>query len=331
MDVFVQDSTWGLNEAEVADFIQSFYEQDYSVEGKRLGFPPNRSLEALYYNMSALDEMGYDGPPTTWEEFGEMACAFTENGWAGYEGDTMGYSIRTDASNIAAMTYALGGDIFDEETATFNYNNAETVAALSFMQNLLSEGCANLVAERFGDQNDFAAGKNLFYMGSTSGLPFVLAAIQEGSTDPFEWGVTYMPYSETPVVNIYGASVSILQSDNITVEEQLGAWLFVRWFSEIDQQIAWAEASQYFPVRLSATENLGNIFAEIPQFEQAWNLLLEAEGAFEPSYASYDVVRGEAQAAFESILVEGVDVEATLEALDVVANEIKVEFESDSN
>lgn len=330
MDVFVQDETWGLNEAEANDFVQAFYNQDYSVEGKRLGFPPNRSLEALYYNMDALAELGYDAPPSTWEEFREMACRFTEEGWGGYEGDAMGYSIRTDASFIAAATYALGGDIFDTENATFVYNNDETRTALSFMQGLLNDGCASLVAERYGDQNDFAAGKNLFYIGSTSGLPFVLAAIQEGNEEPFDWGVTYIPYADEPVVNIYGASVSIMQGPDITVEEQLAAWLFTRWFSELDQQVAWAEASQYFPVRLSATENLDSIFAEIPQYEQAWELLLNAPGAFEPAYASYDVVRGEAQAAFESILVEGADVEATLEELDTIANEIKVEFEAEA-
>jgi ABC-type glycerol-3-phosphate transport system substrate-binding protein len=104
--------------------------------------------------------------------------------------------------------------------------------------------------------------------------------------------------------------------------------LFIRWFSEPEQQGAWAEASQYFPVRISTTDNLGSIFAEIPQYEQAWNLLLEAEGAFEPPVASYDVVRDEAEAAFESILVEGADVESTLEALDATAAAIKAEFDA---
>jgi multiple sugar transport system substrate-binding protein len=327
MNMFVNDATWGLNEEEVADFIPAFFNQDIAEDGTRIGFPPNRSLEALYYNKSALAELGYDAPPTSWEEFQEMSCAFTENGWSGYEGDdTIGYSIRTDASNIAAMTFALGGEVFDTEAGEYAYNNEATIEALTFMQNLLNEGCANLVAENFADQNDFAAGKNLFYVGSTSGLPFVLTGIQEGSENPFDWGVAYLPYAEAPVINVYGASVTILQSETITPEQQLAAWLFVRWFSESEQQQAWAEASQYFPVRLSATDTLSNVFAQIPQYQEAWNLLLNAEAKFEPSLASYDVVRREVQAAFEKILVEGADVESTLEALDVTANEIKAEF-----
>jgi multiple sugar transport system substrate-binding protein/sn-glycerol 3-phosphate transport system substrate-binding protein len=327
MNVFTNDATWGLNEEEAADFIPAFFNQDIAEDGTRIGFPPNRSLEALYYNKTALAELGYDAAPTTWEEFYEMSCAFTESGWSGYEGgDQIGYSIRTDASNVAAMTFALGGEVFDAETGAYTFNNEETAASLTFMQGLLNDGCANLIAEAFADQNDFAAGKNLFYVGSTSGLPFVLSAIQEGSENPFDWGVAYLPYAEAPVVNVYGASVTILQSDTITVEQQLAAWLFIRWFSETEQQQAWAEASQYFPVRLSATDSLANVFAQIPQYEEAWDLLLNGEAKFEPSLASYDVVRREVQAAFESILVEGADVESTLEALDVTANQIKAEF-----
>ncbi len=327
MDIFVNDATWGLNEAEVADYIPGFFLQDYAPDGTRIGFPPNRSIEIMYYNVGALEEMGYDGPPTDWETFREMACAFTENGWSGYDGDAIGYSIRTDASNVAALTYGFGADIWDPDTGIFSYNNESTAAALGFMQELYNDGCANLIAERFADQNDYAAGKNLFYMGSSSGLPFIQAAIAE-SENPIEWGVAYIPYSEVPAVDIYGASVSILQGPNITVEQQLAAWLFVRWFTEAEQQGRWAEASNYFPVRISTTAELDSIFAEIPQYAGAWELLLGGEGRTEPAVGGYDVIRDEAEAAFNAILTEGLDVSTALEALDVRANEIQAEFEA---
>jgi multiple sugar transport system substrate-binding protein/sn-glycerol 3-phosphate transport system substrate-binding protein len=329
MDTFVTDPTWGLNEAESGDYIASFFNQDYAVDGTRIGFPPNRSIEVMYFNADAVEELGYDGPPTSWDEFREMACRFTEEGWSGYDGDTVGYSIRTDASNIAALTYGFGEDIYDPEADTFTYNNPGTVTALTFMQELLNDGCVNLIAESFGDQNDFAAGKNLFYMGSSSGLPFVQSAINE-SENPFTWSMAYIPYDEAPVVDVYGASVSILSTDpEADLATQLAAWLFVRWYTEPQQQSRWAEASQYFPVRVSSASELGSIFAEIPQYEEAWNLLLGAESAYEPSLAGYDVIRNEAEAVFNTILTEGADVETELEALDARANEIQADFELD--
>ena len=197
------------------------------------------------------------------------------------------------------------------------------------MQDMLNDGCVNLIAERFGDQNDFAAGKNLFYMGSSSGLPFVQSAVNEGE-NPFNWSMAYIPYDEAPVVDVYGASVSILSTDpEADLAEQLAAWIFVRWYTEPPQQSRWAEASQYFPVRISSSAELDSIFAEIPQYEEAWNLLLGAESAYEPSLAGYDVIRDEAQAVFNTILTEGADVESELEALDARANEIQADFELD--
>ena len=204
-----------------------------------------------------------------------------------------------------------------------NLNHLGT--ALTFMQEMVAAGCANLIAENFADQNDFAAGKNLFYMGSTSGIPFVASAIQEGGVE-LDWGITFIPYGETPAVDIYGASVSLIAGSS-TPEAQLATWLFVRWFTEGEQQAVWAAASNYFPVRISTAENLGDVFTASPQYEEAFNLLIEGQGFVEPATAGYDVVRDNVQAAFQSILVEGADVQATLEALDIAANEIEASFQ----
>ena len=47
--------------------------------------------------------------------------------------------------------------------------------------NLYNDGCAGLIAEDYGDQNAFTAGKAAFFMGSTSGLPFVRVASKKPS------------------------------------------------------------------------------------------------------------------------------------------------------
>jgi len=111
-----------------------------------------------------------------------------------------------------------------------------------------------------------------------------------------------------------------------TPEAELAAWLFVRWFTEPEQQSRWALASNYFPVRYSAAEGMRAIFDDFPQFEQAWNLL-QGETKVEPQIASYDVIRDEAQATFESLLASGGDVETALTDLTNRANEIQASFQ----
>lgn len=318
MNIFVNDPQWGYSEEEQADFFQGFFLQDINPQfgGIRLGFPPNRSMEVVYVNLDGLAELGYDAPPTSWTEFGEMACAWT----ASAEG-RMGYSIRTDASFVAAATFALGGDIFDYENDEYVFNSEETVYALQFMQDLLAKGCANRIAERYGDQNDFANGKNLFYIGSSSGLPFVASAIAESEAGEFNWTVAAIPYADLgatqPTQNVYGASVSIPKT---TPEAELAAWLFVRWMSEPAQQAQWVRVSNYFPVRASAAADLADYFAENPQFAAAFELLDNTKT--EPPIASYDPVRRAIeQDAFFAIL-DGADVQSTLDSLTDYANEI---------
>jgi len=322
-DIFVKDPQWGLNEAEVADFVPGFFNQDYTPDGAhRIGFPPNRSLEGLYYNLTALQEMGYDGPPTSYDQFREIACKFTQDGWTGYDGaDTVGYLVRTDASNVAAGTFSLGGEIYQD--GEFTYNDPATVEYIQFMVDLYKDGCADLIAESYGDQNAFTAGRSVFYVGSTSGLPYVRSGIEETFADPFEWGVTSLPYSDVPVSDVYGASVSICKG---TPEQELAAWLFVRWFTEPEQQAGWAQVSQYFPVRYSAAEGLTALFDDLPQYKQAWDLL-QAETMVEPQLASYDVIREEVASTFQDLLASGGDVETALTDLTNTANEIQASFQ----
>jgi multiple sugar transport system substrate-binding protein/sn-glycerol 3-phosphate transport system substrate-binding protein len=322
-DIFVKDPQWGLNEAEVADFVPGFFNQDYTPDGAhRIGFPPNRSLEGLYYNLTALQEMGYDGPPTSYDQFREIACKFTQDGWTGYDGaDTVGYLVRTDASNVAAGTFSLGGEIYKD--GEFTYNDPATVEYVQFMVDLYKDGCADLIAESYGDQNAFTAGRSVFYVGSTSGLPYVRSGIEETFADPFEWGVTSLPYSDVPVSDVYGASVSICKG---TPEQELAAWLFVRWFTEPEQQAGWAQVSQYFPVRYSAAEGLTALFDDLPQYKQAWDLL-QAETMVEPQLASYDVIREEVASTFQDLLASGGDVETALTDLTNTANEIQASFQ----
>ena len=101
-DKFIDDPAWGLSAEEREDFFASFIEQGVHpvFDGQRLGFPPNRSMEVLYYNLTWLEELGFDGPPSTPAEFEEMACAAAEANGDG----TGGYILRDDASATASWT-----------------------------------------------------------------------------------------------------------------------------------------------------------------------------------------------------------------------------------
>lgn len=319
MTSLVESERWGLSEDEQSDFFPGFFGADVfpSFDNARLGFPPNRSMEVLYYNQSWLEELGFDGAPTTPEEFQEMTCAAVENPFSGAVGDapSSGYQVSIDASRFASWTFAFGGDIFDYDANQFSLNSEAAMAAMQFLQDLFAQGCASEVAEQYGDQTDFGNGNLLFTVGSSSGLPFYDSAVSEGAG--FEWSVAAIPHTtEEPVQNVYGASVSMPKS---TPEAELATWLFIKHYTTPEVQATWAEASQYFPVRESVANEMADYFSANPAYETAFELL--EYGVAEPPVPGYDFVRDEMETTMAAI-INGADVQSSLDELNETANEI---------
>lgn len=316
MNPLVNSPKWGLSEADQKDFFPGFFIQDVfpTFGNARLGFPPNRSEEVLYYNMDWLKELGYDAPPTTPEQFKEMACKaattpFTKSTTEG----SIGYELSIDASRYASWTFAFGGDVFDYTKGEYALNTQASSDAMAYLQDLFKNGCASIVTESYGDQTDFGIGKLLFSVGSSSGLPFYQSAIDSGAK--FAWGVTALPHTTpNPVMNIYGASVSIPKT---TPEQELAAWLFVKYYTSTDIQATWAKVSQYFPVRASVAASMTDYFAANPTYKEAFDLL--QYGKFEPPVPGYDFVRSMINQAMDSV-VNGSDVAQTLGQLQTDAN-----------
>lgn len=317
LNILLNDPKWGLSAEEQADFYASFFDQSVHplFDNQRLGFPPNRSMEVLYYNQSWLEELGFSGPPTTPEEFKEMACAA-----AAAKGDgTGGYILRDDASAVAAWTYAFGGDVLTEDGSQYVYNSPATIEAMTFLKGMYDEGCAYFFTEGFPNPQ-FAARKAIFTQGSTSGIPFYAADIakvaEEQGRAPDEWGVAAIPHTTPePVQNIYGGDVMIAKT---TPEQELAAWIFIKWFTSPEIQARWVEISGYFPTRASTAQYFSEAVLANKPFQQGVALL--PYSAYEPQLISYQAVRDAATRAFNEIM-QGADIQATLDNLTAFANE----------
>jgi multiple sugar transport system substrate-binding protein len=317
IDYFVDSPVWGLTAEEIADFPEGIFEADVSPifgDGHfRMAYPPNRSMEAMYYNQDWLNELGYDGPPKTWDEFAEMVCAATDP-----DAGSVGYEINTDASRFASMVFSRHGTYFEEDGSAFTFTNDTVKETMAFMKDLYDQGCVRLVAEAYGDQTDFGNYKTLFTIGSTSGIPYYDTAVKSGEQGEFIWGVAPLPYmdgGDEPVMNLYGASIAIPQT---TPEQELAAWLFLKWFTEPEQNARWSKISNYFPVRKSAAEEMTDYFEANPVFAQAFELM--PYSTYEAQWcACYEEVRRLMEDAYSAIL-DGADIDNTLAQLEADAN-----------
>ena len=323
MNELIDHPKYGLSKEDQADFFPGFFQQDVSslFGGQRLGLAPNRSMEVMFYNMDWLKELGYDAPPTTPDQFKEMACKASQTPFSGALAGTtpVGYELSIDTSRFASWTFAFGGDMFDYTTNQFTLNSDAAVQAWTFVQSLFKDGCAKLVTEDYGDQTDFGNGNLLFSIGSSSGLPYYKDAVEADGT-PFAWSVGALPHTTAdPVQNIYGASVSIPKS---TPERELAAWLFVKYYTSADVNALWAKASGYFPVRQSVAAQFQDVFAADPAYKAAFDLL--KFGKFEPPVPGYDFVREDVINKVMAAIVDTPtsDVKAQLDKANEDANKI---------
>ncbi len=65
--------------ADTADFLPSLYDAYTLADGRRYGLPFDGDTHVLYYNTALLEQVGAQ-PPTTWDEYDEVARAITAAG-----------------------------------------------------------------------------------------------------------------------------------------------------------------------------------------------------------------------------------------------------------
>jgi multiple sugar transport system substrate-binding protein len=319
MRPLVESEKWGFSDEARADFFEGFVQSDVfpSFGGAQLGWPPNRSMELLYYNEEWLDELGHESFPTTPEEFREVACAAAQNPFSKSTGQgSIGFEITPGASTFASLTFAFGGQVYDAENDRYTYDSPGAIEAMEWLQGLIEDGCAAIEVERYGAQGNFGVGKTFATSGSSVGIPYYERAVSSGAQ--FEFDVAAIPHSTPdPVMNVYGPSVSI--ADVGGHEAQLASWLFLMHWTSPEAQAEWARVTNYFPVRESVAEQMGDYFEANPKFETAFELL--RYGTAEPATPGYDFVRDLVGESFAAI-INGADVERTLAELNEEANEI---------
>lgn len=270
-------------------FYPLIWEQDI-YHDQRLGIPLTRAYQALYINLNALHDLGYESPPTTRAEMGEMACKYKNR---------YGYDIPAEASFYLSLAQPL--DFFQEET--FHLNTPEFQETIRFLQDQIKQGCAVLNTGTITEaQNRFAAGEALFYFDSSGAQSYIEAAIGDFYAEPFDLAAMPMPGRDQPIMDISGSSLSIFHHDDA---QDQAAWALIEWLAQPEQIEKWAQASHTLPAR----RDVDPIWGE------------EAEWMIEPNFPGYDVARDEIVFASRAILT-GAELPSRLDQLDQLLGEI---------
>jgi multiple sugar transport system substrate-binding protein len=323
---YVNDPVWGFTSSEQKDFIPVFWEEDLVQDGdgaqtRRLGIPFYRSGYLMFYNQSWANELGFQSPPDTPQEFKQQACAAVE-ATALRDGKSDpsegGWLITSQPGVPVGWIYGFGGNIINPVEPGYLFDTPETQRAFKFIKDLVDNGCAWSQTES-APQGIFARRGALLMVGSLFDIPAQQEAFAEAN-NPDKWVVIPFPSTNQPVVNTYGSALIVTQSNPI---QQLAAWLVIKWLVYPHNQIDWINAIQVYPTRQSSANYLLENQAADTQWAQALELLPDAHS--EPSTASWKMVRWSVNDAMEELIdpkFAADQIPALLKKLDGLAEEI---------
>ena len=117
---FIKSKKYGLSDDDLKDYFQTFLDSDANPQfkGERLGFPTQRSIEVMYYNVDWLKQLGYNEPPKDWKTWEEAACKASDASQNKY-----GWAFRHDASNFASQVFSRGGRILAPDGSAYVFNS----------------------------------------------------------------------------------------------------------------------------------------------------------------------------------------------------------------
>jgi multiple sugar transport system substrate-binding protein len=244
LDAYATSAHFGFNEADRADIYPVFLASDRNpqIGGQWVSFPMERSALVLYYNADWLKSLGYQGEPLTWPAFKEMCQRASADINSDGVVDTFGYAMVPDASTFSALVLSRGGTLVSEDARQAGFNSTEGTRAMNILRDTFPFRQAYIAQGRTWDRVDFAKGKAMFTIAPSDELPAYKAAVDEGGL--FHWGVSPLPHNTPDPIAVF----------KTTPRRQLAAWLFIRWFSDVNQTRRWAEATTTLPLRKSAAQ-----------------------------------------------------------------------------
>jgi ABC-type glycerol-3-phosphate transport system substrate-binding protein len=283
---YLESPAYGLD---VGEFWPVLLGRDLQ-DGLRLGFPGLFSARVLLYNQSWAQELGFESPPDSAEDFARQTCAaHLENG-----DRTGGWIIDRTPGGAAAWLLSFEPAL----QRSLSFDSAQIVEAYRFLADLRQQGCAWLPFAPYPDAV-FAERLGLFYSASSSEIGYVAEAFT-AALNRDDWTAIGYPNNQgQPAISVSGQSYVIFETDPVS---QTAAWLAVRYLTGAESQRMLAEQGLFLPLDRETAE----VLADSKDLPGAWRAVpgLMETARYEPPLAAWRVVRSILQDAQAEVLDE---------------------------
>ncbi|MBF0786997.1 MULTISPECIES: extracellular solute-binding protein [unclassified Streptococcus] len=255
---------------DINNYLEVFANQAVSEDGKRFGLPAYGTTQILYYNQEAFKKANINPASIkTWQDLGDVARKIKDTGEFQY-----GWEPMWGQYNLIDASLSNGAKLFSEDGKTVTINAQEWIEVWEQFRVWIHDDQTMKVHS--GGQ-----GWEYWYKTIEDVLDNTAGGYTGSSGDQADLDFTKVQAMEQPAWDTDSSSVpaadallmSILESS--TVEEKRGAFEFIQFFTNVENQIHWTKSVGYVAVNKGITENQDyqEYIKENPQalvpFEQA--------------------------------------------------------------
>lgn len=223
-----------LDEYIAADGAEMGYPNDWQeyavtrnmIDGSYYGVQIHLTCATLVYNEDLLKEAGFDAPPTTWEEFREVAMATAKQG-------RFGFAPNPVPAYYWPWLFQAGAEYYDPETNTVTFDSPEAAEGLQFIADLIHDDKAAPLpvtgADYEGPQKLFTAGRAAMIITG----PWDVTPIKTGNPN-LNWAIAPSLTNERQATMAGGVSLMIPAA----ARHPDMAWELLRRFVSLETEIA---------------------------------------------------------------------------------------------
>ena len=227
------------------DFAESAW-AGATVGGEIYGVPAFMFVNWLYYRQDWFEEAGIAEPPTTWEEFQDVAIKLTDPSKGRY-----GFGLRGGDGGegyLVDIIESFGGPIVDEQGCPA-LDQAQATEAVRFYAGLFTEHQATPPST---PNDSFRQIMEAFRTGQTGMVLHHTGSLRE-LTDALGDSIMTAPLPAGPAGRV--ARVAPLYNGMARPENEDAAWEWLAHWGKIDVEIAFLEETGYFPPNLQVAED----------------------------------------------------------------------------
>lgn len=244
-----------FSQEELKEFRKEFLDEGrFGNDSKLKIMPIAKSTEILYLNKTYWDhfvaETGVSlDDLSTWE-----GIIKTAEKYKNYSGKAF-MGIDDNANYMLLACIQLGADMYtySENRAELNFNED---TAYKIWQNYYIPYLKGYFIKngRFSS-DDAKSGKVLAYTGSTAGAGYFPKQVAFSEEESYQIEAVTLPYPCFENGKLYavqqGAGMCISKSDKA---HEYASSLFLKWFTDVEQNVEFAVSTSYFPVKNEALE-----------------------------------------------------------------------------